>query len=154
MGEPSSVDPELEALAERIEATRAEIASVKAARARIEECIAADPTASALDALRAKVDGAQARLAEIERLPRATALSPEASARRGLYIAGAFVAIPGATTLGLAVRESLRHPEEKLDPTLLAILSIPLLLGLALLARARFANYRASSGDLDGDFLP
>lgn len=154
-----SVDPELRALTDEIAAVRSAIAEVKAERARIEGTQAPldDGPEAALAALRVTFTETRARLAELERhpgrrLPTSTA-SREAAARRSLYVVGAMLALPGLVTIAVMLRVYGQHPEERLDPMVVLISSIPLLLGLAFVARARFAKYRADRDNLDGDFL-
>jgi hypothetical protein len=158
MGE-GSVEPELRALTERIAAVRSAIVEVKAERARIEGTQAPldDGPETALAALRVRFTETRARFADLERHPgrrlSTSTESREAAARRSLYVIGAMVALPGLVTVAGMLHVHGEHPEEPLDPMLVLVFSLPLLLGLALIARARFANYRADHDDLDGDFL-
>jgi cell division protein FtsB len=150
-------EPELETLAARIAEVRAEIDGLKAERARIEASASpptTDPEVASLETLRAQVHTARARASELARSPTTASRSTlEASARNSLYAFGTFIALPGLVTLALMVGEHLRHPEEKLEPMLLGVFAVPLLLGLAFIARARFSRYRPETQDLDGDFL-
>lgn len=158
MGE-GSVDPELQALTDRIAEVRSAIAEVKAERARIESTQAPvdDDPEAALATLRVTFAETRARLAELERHPGrrlpTSAANREAAARRSLYVIGSLVALPGVVTVGAMLHVHGQHPEEPLEPTQILVFSLPLLLGLAFLARARFAKYRADRDDLDGDFL-
>ena len=152
-----SVDPELQALTERIATVRAAIEEEQAARTAIERTQAPgeDEPEQAVAALREEVTAARARLRELEGRPRrpGTSLkaSREAAARRGMYIMGAVVAFPGVVTLGAMLWVS---PDDALDNIGLLVFASPLLIGLGLTARARFANYDEKRDDLDGDFLP
>ena len=153
------VDPELEALTERIAAVRTAIDREKAARKTIEHTQAPldDAPEQALSALRDEVTAARARLSALQqgtlvkRTP--TTATREAAARRGMYIMGGVVAFPGIITLGAMLSMRASNPGEVLDPVVMLVFAAPLLIGLGLVARARFANYRADRDDLDGDFL-
>ena len=153
-----SVDPELQALTERIAAVRAAIDEEKAARQAIErrQEPGDDGPERALAALRDEVTAARARLSALQAgtaergRPKA---SREATARRGMYIMGALFAFPGALTIGAMLSVRASNPGEALDPVML-VFAAPLLIGLGFVARGRFANYDEKRDDLDGDFLP
>jgi hypothetical protein len=157
MGE-EGVDPELQALTDRIAAVRSAIAELKDERARIERTQepADDAAETELAALRETVTQARARLADLKgrtTKPGAPAAKREAAARRTLYVIGGAVSLPSLVTLPAMLHAQWRHPEDAVDPMLYLVVSIPLLIGLGLVARGRFANYRADRDDLDGDFL-
>lgn len=159
MSEPSSVDPELQDLTDRIAAVRASIAALKDERARTEQSQSPAPGPDpAVAAMKEQVAAARARLVDagLEEAPDTKASSRllESSLRKVLYFAGAAIAVPGAVTLALFVQSSLvLYPGEKLDETLFVIVASPLLLGLALLGLGRFAKYRADESELDDDFV-
>ena len=154
------VDPELQALTERLAAVRTAIDEEKAARQAIERTQAPldDGPEQALSALRDEVAAARARLSALQqgtlvkRTP--TKATREAAVRRGMYIMGGAVAFPGVITLGAMLSVRASNPGEVLDPVVMLVFAAPLLIGLGLVARARFANYHADRDDLDGDFLP
>ncbi len=154
------VDPELQALTERIAAVRSALDEEKAARETIERTQAPgeDGPEQALAALRDEVTAARARLSALQQgtLVRQTPtkVTREAAARRGMYIMGGVVAFPGVITLGSMLSLRASNPGEVLDPVVMLVFAAPLLIGLGLVARARFANYHADRDDLDGDFLP
>ena len=152
-------DPEVRALTDRIAAMQAAIEEVKEERARIErtQTPAEDAAEAELAALRETFTETRAHLAELQSQtakPGAASANREAAARRTLYVIGAVVSLPSLVALPAMLRVRHLHPEESLDPMLYLVLSLPLLLGLALVARGRFASYRADRDDLDGDFLP
>ncbi len=157
MGE-EGVDPELRALTDRISELRSAIDELKEERARTEgtQAPVEDAAEAELAALRETVTETRARLADLEGRtvkPGAAQANREASARRTLYVIGAAVSLPSLVTVPAMLREHVKHPEDPLDPMLYLVFSLPLLLGLALIARGRFASYRADRDDLDGDFL-
>jgi hypothetical protein len=146
---------ELAALEARIAGLRAEIAELRAHRARIEKSPAPlEAQDLANEAMRAKIAVARARLAEIEAMQPKPSPSLEATLRRQLRISGVLIALPGAVTLvALVVRALTRPDEPQLDLWLWLVFAFPLVLGIALIVRARFANYDADERRLDGDFL-
>lgn len=112
-----------------------------------------DAGRAATTELRQKIRDAEQRLGSIQegRKPRPSP-TLESSLRSGLYWAGAGLAIPGAFPLFFMIRERYTHPEEALEPSMIAVLAIPCLLGVVMLLRARFAKFRKDRQDLDGDF--
>ncbi len=147
-------DEELAELAARVADARAAIADIQAHRARVERSAAplppSDPTN---DALRAKIEAARARLAELSATPTRRSPSVEASLRQSLAITGVVIAAPGLLTFGVLLWQKAAHPETEMPSLIALVVALPVVLGLALVARARFAKYRADSGNLDGDFL-
>jgi hypothetical protein len=146
---------ELAALEARIASLRAELAELRAQRAGIEKRpVPREAQDLANEALRAKIAVARARLAELEATQPKPSRSLEATLRRQLMISGVLVALPGAITLGAIVVSWLTRPgEPQLDPWLWWVFALPLLLGIALIVRARSASYDADERRLDGDLL-
>lgn len=140
------------ALEERIALVRKEVAEVRkerGARRGAKELVE-------LEELVEKVRAAKECLRELStQRARAGRRGPtEASLRANLYWAGGLVSALGLVLLyGICAGGALTQGDVLDRIQFVGVSAIPLLLGIGLLARARFAKYRADKDDLDGDFL-
>jgi len=140
------------ALEERIALVRKEVAQVRKERGARREA----KKLVEIEELGERVRAAKERLRELstQRTSSARRGPTEGSLRANLYGAGGVVSALGLVLLyGMYAGGALAQGDLPDRIQFVGISSIPLLLGLGLLARARFAKYRPDKDDLDGDFL-
>lgn len=154
MMEGEDLEPSLRELTERIAVLREAIDQERAARARVEKRqeIVDDGPEKELEELREQLTEARAKVAKLVKAAEFVTGAGKSTARRGPYWIGAVVTVPGLIVVGHMVIDRIAHPEDALHPLYTLMFAAPLLLGLALLAQARFGTYRMPPDDEDNFF--